>query len=260
MSKANRPVSIGILRDLLAWHKIDPVDEFEIHRNNLIFNNYDHNRNPFIDFPEWVDYIWGTVDYDATAHKVTAHHNAPTGTAAPATDDLTTDGPVVPPSSSESSESSAQSTESSSSSQLSSEIPVPTVQSIAVANAKTTFNVGDAFSFGGTVTATYSDSSTKNVTSECDFSGYDMGKEGKQTVTVKHRASNLTTTYEITVNAAPQSFLNAVPMPVLIIIAVVLGVVIILLLIFIPSLRKKALRPAKPKPKGRSKKSTKKRK
>ena len=55
----------GVLEDILAWHHMDPVDEFEIHRNNLIFNNYQHNRNPFIDYPEWVDYIWGTSTYDS---------------------------------------------------------------------------------------------------------------------------------------------------------------------------------------------------
>ena len=52
-------VAMGILSDLLEWNKLDPVDEYEIHRNNLIYNNYQHNRNPFIDFPQWADYIWG---------------------------------------------------------------------------------------------------------------------------------------------------------------------------------------------------------
>ena len=50
---------MGIMSDLLEWNRIDPVDEYEIHRNNLIYNNYQHNRNPFIDFPDWAEYIWG---------------------------------------------------------------------------------------------------------------------------------------------------------------------------------------------------------
>lgn len=62
ISDADNAVAMGILSDLLEWHKLDPVDEYEKHRNNLIFNNYQHNRNPFIDFPQWVDYIWGGVD------------------------------------------------------------------------------------------------------------------------------------------------------------------------------------------------------
>ena len=58
-SSATHPVCMGILSDLLEWHKMDPVDEYEIHRNNLIYKNFQHNRNPFIDFPEWVDVVWG---------------------------------------------------------------------------------------------------------------------------------------------------------------------------------------------------------
>lgn len=56
------PATMGILHDLLEWHEQDPVDEYEIHRNNLIYNNYQQNRNPFIDYPEWVSYIWGTSE------------------------------------------------------------------------------------------------------------------------------------------------------------------------------------------------------
>lgn len=72
---------MGILSDLLAWHHLDPVDEFEIHRNNLLYNNYTSNRNPFIDFPEWADFIWGTANLDGTGYSST-----PTGYADPTTD------------------------------------------------------------------------------------------------------------------------------------------------------------------------------
>lgn len=58
-SSDTHAVGYGVLSTLLEWHKLDPVDEFEIHRNNLIYNNYQNNRNPFIDFPCWVDVIWG---------------------------------------------------------------------------------------------------------------------------------------------------------------------------------------------------------
>ena len=68
----------GKLSDLLAWHRMDPVDEFEIHRNNLIYKNYQHNRNPFIDYPSWVDYIWGTSVYDANS-KTLNYDNKSTG-------------------------------------------------------------------------------------------------------------------------------------------------------------------------------------
>ena len=68
-SSPTHAVGMGILQDLLEWNKLDPVDEFEIHRNNLIYKNYQGNRNPFIDFPQWADYIWGTSTngtYDPT--------------------------------------------------------------------------------------------------------------------------------------------------------------------------------------------------
>ncbi len=54
----------ALLTDLLAWHLEDPVDDWEINRNNIIYTNYQHNRNPFIDHPEYVGYIWegGTPD------------------------------------------------------------------------------------------------------------------------------------------------------------------------------------------------------
>ena len=59
-SSLTNPGKYGILEDLLEWNELDPVDEFEKHRNNLIYNNYQHNRNPFVDFPEWANLIWGS--------------------------------------------------------------------------------------------------------------------------------------------------------------------------------------------------------
>ena len=68
----------------------------------------------------------------------------------------------------------------------------------------TTFFVGDEFSFGetGIVTAVYDDNSTKVVTDNATFSGYDMSATGNQTVTVSYTERGVTKeqTYEITVN------------------------------------------------------------
>lgn len=44
---------------LLKWHRQDPVSEKEINRNNEIYKNWQHNRNPFIDYPQLAEYIWG---------------------------------------------------------------------------------------------------------------------------------------------------------------------------------------------------------
>jgi endonuclease I len=49
----------GNLDTLLKWHGLDPVDPWEINRNDKIYYQYQANRNPFIDHPEYVDMIWG---------------------------------------------------------------------------------------------------------------------------------------------------------------------------------------------------------
>ena len=43
---------------LLDWHRQDPVSQKEIDRNQAVYG-IQHNRNPFIDYPELVEYIWG---------------------------------------------------------------------------------------------------------------------------------------------------------------------------------------------------------
>lgn len=49
---------IGKLSVLKQWNDEDPPSAFEENRNNVIYNTYQHNRNPFIDHPEWVEAIW----------------------------------------------------------------------------------------------------------------------------------------------------------------------------------------------------------
>jgi len=46
----------GVLSNLLKWHKEDPVSETEIKRNEVIYK-FQHNRNPFIDHPNYVELI-----------------------------------------------------------------------------------------------------------------------------------------------------------------------------------------------------------
>ena len=43
---------------LLNWHRQDPVSQKEIDRNNAVYS-FQGNRNPFIDYPTMVEYIWG---------------------------------------------------------------------------------------------------------------------------------------------------------------------------------------------------------
>ncbi len=42
----------------LKWHRQDPVSTKEILRNNAV-ESVQYNRNPFIDYPELAEYIWG---------------------------------------------------------------------------------------------------------------------------------------------------------------------------------------------------------
>lgn len=54
----NEPVAyMGLLSTLLAWHEADPVDDDERRRNDVV-QQYQHNRNPFVDHPEWVDLLF----------------------------------------------------------------------------------------------------------------------------------------------------------------------------------------------------------
>lgn len=43
---------------LLRWSREDPVSQKEIDRNEVVWG-YQNNRNPFIDFPDLAEYIWG---------------------------------------------------------------------------------------------------------------------------------------------------------------------------------------------------------
>ncbi|QXE38560.1 endonuclease [Streptomyces sp. GMY02] len=50
--------AMGKLSVLKRWSDQDPPDAFEKRRNEVIYSQYQHNRNPFIDHPEWVEAIW----------------------------------------------------------------------------------------------------------------------------------------------------------------------------------------------------------
>ena len=48
---------MGLLAVLLSWHELDPVDDFERNRNEVIYS-YQNNRNPFIDYPHLVELMF----------------------------------------------------------------------------------------------------------------------------------------------------------------------------------------------------------
>ena len=53
----------GNFNDLYKWATSgqDPVSNFEVNRNNVIDSEYQHNRNPFIDHPEFIIMIYDTT-------------------------------------------------------------------------------------------------------------------------------------------------------------------------------------------------------
>jgi serine protease len=56
-SKVDFDGKMGKLDTLLQWHILDPVDDAERERNERVYE-IQKNRNPFIDNPQWVGYIW----------------------------------------------------------------------------------------------------------------------------------------------------------------------------------------------------------
>jgi len=88
---SSSPGYLGILNTLMEWHEADAVDAAEQARNNAIYASYQNNRNPFIDHPEYVNYIWGdgfapepsNHASDFSAHNITLNWTDATGTNLP---------------------------------------------------------------------------------------------------------------------------------------------------------------------------------
>ena len=77
------------LRDLLVeWHRKDPVSKKELDRA-IEVNKIQGNRNPFIDYPDLVEYIWGnkqgqTVDFRTLVQSYgDPYDDTPTGIVRP---------------------------------------------------------------------------------------------------------------------------------------------------------------------------------
>lgn len=79
LAKNNFPVfSAWAIKLLLKWHRQDPVSEKETERNDAVYARQ-KNRNPFIDHPEMVEYIWGDKSNERWSSKadVAASINSP---------------------------------------------------------------------------------------------------------------------------------------------------------------------------------------
>ena len=212
MSSTTVTGNMGILTDLLAWHHMDPVDEFEIHRNNLCYNNYTNNRNPFIDFPDWVDYIWGTATYNGRNYQ--GYDSTPTGVANRNSDSINV---------------------------FSADDKEVSKIEITKMPDKTTYKVGEAFDKTGmVVTATFVDDTTADVTAKCSIS-VDMKSAGEKVVAVAYK--DKIASFKITVTERPwyeKPIGNTeIPLWVLFIAIPVVIVIIVLLALGILKVNKK---------------------
>ena len=75
--------------------------------------------------------------------------------------------------------------------------PTRVLESIAVSGQTLEFKVGDEFKFDGTVIATFSDASTKDVTSLVSVSEVDMSTAGTKEVTVSYGGKSVTYSIEV---------------------------------------------------------------
>lgn len=195
---------MGILSDLLVWHKIDPVDEFEIRRNNLIYRNFQGNRNPFIDFPQWVDYIYGTVDEDGN------YNSTPTGFAKPQTDAI-----------------------------YSATLSLPSVLNISVGEEKAiTIKTKD----GSAITLSIEDSEIASISKSSLNSAETVTikglKQGKTVLRAKATIEGEEITKECLVNVTSKYGITDEQMKILIIVVVV-AIVLLIIVIIIASRNKK---------------------
>lgn len=60
LPNGNKDPVHGVWSTLMDWHRNDPVDVWEENRNDIIYYSYQNNRNPFIDYPELAEHLWGT--------------------------------------------------------------------------------------------------------------------------------------------------------------------------------------------------------
>ena len=60
------------LSTLIQWHYEDSVDDWERQRNDIIYYDFQNNRNPFIDHPEYVALIW---DNNVSSPKIESSSN-----------------------------------------------------------------------------------------------------------------------------------------------------------------------------------------
>ncbi len=66
------------MSEMLSWHNAFPVSSLEKKRNDDIYTKYQGNRNPFIDYPRWVEQVFLAQAQDDSANKNAENERAGT--------------------------------------------------------------------------------------------------------------------------------------------------------------------------------------
>jgi|GEM_PF-1163003 len=74
--------TMGKLSDLLSWNNTYPVTAAEIKRNNVLNGTYTFARNPFIDHPDWANYIWDANGIRTSAYTPSSSSSSAASSAA----------------------------------------------------------------------------------------------------------------------------------------------------------------------------------
>lgn len=71
---ADSGTMLGDLNRMIEWHFAAPPDDFERRRNQIIYDDYQHNRNPFIDRPE---FVWSVFVDQSNDSRITIGGTTP---------------------------------------------------------------------------------------------------------------------------------------------------------------------------------------
>lgn len=225
VSSPNYGLTDAAKRLFLKWHTEDPVSSWETTRNDNV-QSCQGNRNPYIDHPEWVDYIWGGEELNSKTLTSITKSGSPTKTSYTEGETFNASGLTVTAHFDDSS------TENVTSSVVWTPSPLTpgttsvtgtytykgvsktvtvtgitvtakTLSYISVSGQKTNYVVGDTF-VKPTVTAHYTDSTEAIVTNSATFSGFNSSTEGTKTITVSYGGKS--TTYTITVSSGSGNY------------------------------------------------------
>lgn len=163
---STNPTGIGYYGELstfLSWNELDPVDSYEIHRNNLIYNNVSGNRNPYVDHPEWARIVYDSTYTGSGANNDLNASTSGTGSVAKTIVGI----------------------------------------SINTLPTKTTFSLKEPFERNELkINVNYSDSTSEIISTGFQVSGYSSSMLGEQNISVTYEGFSASYSITVTNNGA----------------------------------------------------------